>query len=90
MKIQTSAQSSHFFKQTLVEVEWSDGHVSPFEEDWLLEREFTGQKSLKRQLLAKGPKKKFWGSDYQIKRHTFTKVLGDDLSLFKWLRGKVL
>jgi len=36
--------------------------------------------------LAKGPKKKFWGSDYQIKRHTFAKVLGDDLSLYKWLR----
>ena len=62
--------------------------MSELEEDWLLDREFTGAKNWKRQLLAKGPKKKLWGSDYQIKRHNFNEVVNRDLELFMWLRGK--
>ena len=75
-----------------LKVEWSDGHKSEYEPEWLMARSFNEEHFQKRNLMAKGPVKLVWGSEHQenIKYHNFKEILKDDQALYSWIYGKVI
>ena len=47
-----------------IEVKWSDGHVSPYPAEWLLDRSFT-EEAQKKRTKAYGQEHEFWGCEHK-------------------------
>lgn len=72
---------------TSVSIEWNDGHLSPYEADWLLERDSAN--AMKR-LESMQPKRKLWNKEALtaaggIPRMSYDSVLSSDEALKEWI-----
>ena len=78
--------------QLQVLINWTDGHESQFESNWLRARIFNAVNREYKDLLSLGPKKVLWdANDYHeqhLKYHDFNAITSDEEKLFSWLNGK--
>lgn len=68
-------------------IEWPDGHMSEFEEEWLQDRAFTNENLDRVQMKAFKMKPILWGSEYKLKIFGYSDLIKCDKTLLTFLEG---
>lgn len=70
-----------------ISIEWNDGHQSPFDANWLRDRDFL---NAKKRLEDMAPKRRIWNRETLadmggIPRMSFSSLVSDDAALKQWI-----